>query len=99
MNTGRDPLGRLMRSAARARRPEPAAAPFALEAGSLAAWRSAERADNSDYLVAWLRRAAICACAVAVAGMAWNFSASAGGRADADELAVADATMRTGVEP
>lgn len=99
MNNERDPLGRLLRSAARASRPEPAAAPFALEARSLAAWRSAERADNSDYLLAWLRRAAIAACAVAIASLAWNYSAPAAGRSGADELAVADATMRTGVEP
>jgi hypothetical protein len=99
MNTGKDPLNRLLRSAARVSRPEPAPAPFALEARALAAWRSAEPADSSDYLLAWLRRAAICACVMAVASLAWNYSVLAGNRTGDDELAVADATMRTGVEP
>jgi hypothetical protein len=99
MNTEKDPLGRLLRSAARAPRPEPAEAPFATEARCLAAWRSAEQADNSDYLVAWLRRAAICAGGVALACLALNYRALAGSHTGADELAVADATMRTGVEP
>ncbi len=99
MNTENDPLGRLLRSAARVPRPEPAEAPFATEARCLAAWRSAERADNSDYLVAWLRRAAICAGAVALASLALNYRVLASTRTGGDELAVADATMRTGVEP
>jgi len=99
MNTENDPLGRLLRSAARAPRPEPAEAPFATEARCLAVWRSAERPDSSDYLVAWLRRAAICACVVAVASLAWNYRVLAGSRTGGGELAVADATMRTGVEP
>jgi hypothetical protein len=99
MNTGSDPLNRLLKSAARAPRPEPAPAPFALEARSLAAWRSAELGDNSDYLIACLRRAAICACVMALASFALNYRLLAGTRTGGDELAVADATMRTGVEP
>jgi hypothetical protein len=99
MNSGNDPLDRLLKSAARAPRPETGAARFALEARVLAGWRASEPADNGDYLIAWLRRAAICACVLAVASLAWNYSVLAGGHTGGGELAVADATMRTGVEP
>jgi hypothetical protein len=99
MNPGNDPLDRLLKSAARAPRPETGAARFALEARVLGAWRATAQTDNSDFLLAWLRRAAICACVLALASLAWNFSVLAGNRTGGDELAVADATMRTGVEP
>jgi hypothetical protein len=99
MNSGNDPLDRLLKSAARAPRPETGAARFALEARVLGGWRAAAPADNGDYLIAWLRRAAICACVLALASLAWNYEVFAGHRSGGDELAVADATMRTGVEP
>jgi hypothetical protein len=98
MNSGNDPLDRLLKSAARAPRPETGAARFALEARVLGNWRAAQT-DNTDFLLAWLRRAAICACVLALVSLAWNYGALAGNRARGDELAVADATMRTGVEP
>jgi hypothetical protein len=99
MNPGNDPLDRLLKSAARAPRAETGAARFALEARVLGGWRAMAQTDNSDFLLAWLRRAAICACVLALASLAWNYSGLAGSRTGGDELAVADATMRTGVEP
>jgi hypothetical protein len=99
MNPENDPLNRLLKSAAQAPKPETGAARFALEARVLGGWRAAARAENGDHLVAWLRRAAICACVLAVASLAWNYRALAGNHRGGDELAVADATMRTGVEP
>jgi hypothetical protein len=98
MNSGNDPLDRLLKSAARAPRAETGAARFALEARVLGGWRAAQT-DSTDFLLAWLRRAAICACVVALASLAWNYSVPAGSRNGGDELSVADATMRTGVEP
>lgn len=99
MNPDGDPLIRLLKSAARAPRAETGAARFALEARVLAGWRAARRTENGDYVVAWLRRAAICAGVLALISLAWNYRALAGNHKGGDELAVADATMRTGVEP
>ena len=99
MNSGNDPLDRLLKSAARAPRPETGAARFALEARVLGGWRAMSQTDNTDFLLAWLRRAALCACVLALVSLAWNFGVQAGSRVRGDELAVADATMRTGVEP
>ena len=98
MNPGNDPLDRLLKSAARAPRPETGAARFTLEARVLGNWR-VEQTDNADFLLAWLRRAALCACVLALVSLAWNFGVQAGSRTRGDELSVADATMRTGVEP
>jgi hypothetical protein len=98
MNPGNDPLDRLLRSAAHAPRTETNPPPFALEARVLGEWRFTP-ADDGGYLLAWLRRAAICACLVALASLAWNYSVLAGDRTRGDELAVADATMTTGVDP
>jgi hypothetical protein len=99
MNPGNDPLDRLLKSAARAPRPETGAARFTLEARVLGDWRASARTDNTDFLLAWLRRAALCACVLALVSLAWNFGVQTGSRARGDELSVADATMRTGVEP
>ena len=99
MNSGNDPLDRLLKSAARAPRAETSAARFALEARVLGNWRAMAQTDNTDFLLAWLRRAAICACVLALASLAWNYTVSAGSRTGGDEMSVADATMRTGVEP
>ena len=96
MKSSNDPLDRLFKAAARARKAETGEAGFALEARVLAGWRS-ERDGNGDVLLMWLRRAAVCASLLAVASLAWNYRALTGGRGD--ELAVADAAMRTGVEP
>jgi hypothetical protein len=96
MNSNDDQLNRLFKSAAAAPRNESGAARFALEARVLADWRGT-RGESGDMLLLWLRRATICAAVLALASLAWNYHdlPSRGG----DELAVADAAMRTGVEP
>ena len=96
MNPNDDQLDRLFKAAARARASESRAATFTLEARVLASWR-ATRADGGEVLLTWLRRAAICAGVLALASLAWNYHDLT--RAGGDELAVADAAMRTGVEP
>lgn len=99
MNSPNDPLDRLLKSAASAPRTRPAEAGFALEARVLAGWRAAARSENNEFLVAWFRRAALCALALAIVSLAWNYRALAGSDRGYDELAVADATMRAGVGP
>ena len=99
MKTNQDPLDRLFRAAARAPGPAPENASFALEAKVMGAWRSAAQSSNGDAFVVWLRRAAICACLLAVMSLAWNYGEPARNQGDGDELAVADAAMRVGVEP
>lgn len=99
MNHPDDPLDRLLASAARAPRPEPGDAPFTVEARVLGGWRAARTDSNDYYLLSWLRRAAFCAAVLAVASLAWNYRVLAGDHNGGGELAVADATMKTGVEP
>ena len=99
MNTNRDPLERLFRSAARAPKRPLAEAGFPLEARVMSAWRGAAQSGSREAFIVLLRRAAICAGILAVASLAWNFSELAGHRLDGDELAVVDAAMRVGVEP
>jgi hypothetical protein len=96
MNSNEDQLNRLFKAAARAPRTEAGEARFALEARVLADWRGT-RGENGDVLLLWLRRAAIFAGVLAVASLAWNYQTFT--RSGGDELAVADAAMRTGVEP
>jgi hypothetical protein len=96
MNSNDEKLNRLFKAAARARQAESGAAGFALEARVLADWRRT-RDDNGGVLLFWLRRAAICAGILALASLAWNYHDLT--RAGGDELAVADAAMRTGIEP
>lgn len=96
MKPNNDPLDRLLKAAARAGGAESRAATFTLEARVLASWRAA-RGDDGEVLLTWLRRAAICAGVLAVAGLAWNYHDL--NHSGGDELAVADAAMRTGVEP
>jgi hypothetical protein len=96
MNSNDEQLNRLFKAAAQARPAESGAARFALEARVLADWRGT-RGDNGGVLLLWLRRAAICAGILALASLAWNYQTFT--RAGGDELAVADAAMRTGVEP
>lgn len=98
MNT-KDPLNRLLRSAARApARPVPEAS-FPLEARVMASWRSAARAGAGESFVTWLRRATVCACLLALMTAAWNYHEATSAENRGDELAVADASMRVGVEP
>lgn len=98
MNSSDHPLDRLLKSAARAPKSAPGPAPFAVEARVLAAWRAA-RNDEGDFLIGWFRRATLCACTLAVVSLAWNYRAFVGSHKGDGELVVADATMKTGVEP
>ena len=95
----RDPLERLLRAAARSPRNTADERSFALEARVMAAWRGARRAGTGETYVVWLRRATICACVLALMTLAWNYQELAGAKPPGDELAVADAAMRVGVEP
>jgi hypothetical protein len=90
-------LDRLMKAAAGAPRTETGAALFALEARVLADWRMAGRGENGEALLAWLRRAAIAACLLALVSLAWDFNHLRNNTGD--ELAAADSAMRMGIEP
>jgi hypothetical protein len=98
MNT-KDPLERLMRSAARAPRAAADQGSFALEARVMAAWRSAAKSGSGEGFVIWLRRATVGAFFITLMTLAWNFHDLAERGRGGDELAVADAAMRVGVEP
>jgi hypothetical protein len=73
MKENRDPLDRLLQSAARAPRPVPSGPSFALESRVMAAWRSASSPDEGAWLVCWLRRATALACLVVLLSGAWNY--------------------------
>ncbi len=95
----KDPLERLLQAAARAPKGAADTASFALEARVMATWRGARRAGNGETFVVWLRRATICACLLALMTLVWNYHELTGAAKPGDELAVADAAMRVGVEP
>jgi hypothetical protein len=95
----REPLARLLRAAAGAPRSAADTGSFALEARVMAAWRGARRGGTGETYVVWLRRATICACLLALMSLVWNYGGLAGPGPAGDELAVADAAMRVGVEP
>ncbi len=99
MNAKRDALDRLLRSASQAPARPAGEASFALEARVMSSWRSTAQGGSRELFVVWLRRAAICAGTLAVASLAWNFSEQSSFRTQGDELAVADAAMRVGVDP
>ena len=95
----KDPLERLLRAAARAPRGAADTTSFAVEARVMAAWRGTRRAGSGDTYLVWLRRATICACVLALMTLAFNYREFTGPGKSGDELAVADAAMRVGVEP
>lgn len=88
-------LDRLLKAAAAAPRPVSGAA-FVLESRVLGAWRALKPEDDGKFLVAWFRRAAIGACVLAVASLAWNHYQQTG---VGGVMAVADSAMSMGVEP
>lgn len=95
-----DQLDRLFKSAARAAKPAPKEASFALETRVMGQWRSSLRAENGDFLVVWFRRATIGACLLAAASLAWNYhDLTSGTKGIGDELAIADSSMKTGLNP
>ena len=97
MNPAGDQLNRLLRAASRAPRSETRAAMFALETRVIAGWRASSRAEGGEMLVALCRRAAVFACCLALASLAWNYRELKG--QTGDELAAAESSMRIGVSP
>ncbi len=96
MNSLDHKLDRLLKAAAKAPRPAADEAPFGMATRVLAEWRAPAQPDAGDFLLVWFRRAALCACALTLAGLVWNYGASASpGGAEQ----VADAAMSAGVEP
>ncbi len=93
-------LNRLFKAAAQAPKPAPDAPSFALETRVLAAWKSSWRGENGDFFVALFRRAAIGACVLAVASLAWNYHELTNGeKGISEELAIADSSMQKGLNP
>lgn len=93
-------LNRLFKAAAQA--PKAASEPpsFALETRVMGAWKSSWRGESGDVFVAWFRRAAVGACVLAMASLAWNFhNFTNGDRGIGEELAIADSSMQTGLNP
>ena len=79
-------LERLFKSAARASRPLPSKAPFAVEARVLAQWRrQSPEADELFSLLPLFRRGLTLACLIAVASMAFTY---AGGQTMPEEDAI-----------
>jgi hypothetical protein len=90
-------LNRLMKAAARMEKPATGDAAFGLEGRVLAHWRGAlQNESGGEFLVAWFRRATICAAILAVASLAWNYH-SISDRSSVE--LVADSAMGIGVEP
>src|SRR5690348_10929912 len=96
MNPANDPLDRLLKAAAGAPKPAAGAARFALESRVMSEWRGSDAAEGGEFILVWLRRAAIAACVLALASVAWDFRQLADPAGD--ELAGADFAMRMGVE-
>ena len=97
MNPAGDQLNRLFKAASRAPKAETRAAMFALERRVIGGWRASSQAESGEMLVTLCRRAAVFACCLALASLAWNYlelKDQAG-----DELAAAESSMRIGVNP
>ena len=95
----KDPLDRLLKSAASAPAPAIGSAAFGLEARVMGAWRTNMETGVTETFFVWVQRAAICACLLALMSLAWNYSDLAGNHGGGEELTVADAAMSLGVEP
>jgi hypothetical protein len=92
MKANRDPLDRLLESAARAPRPVPSEPSFALESRVMAAWRAASSTDEGAWLVRWLRRATALACLVVLVSGAWNYREAS--QATTDVVALTDTALQ-----
>ncbi len=93
-------LDRLFKAAAQAPKPAPGAAPFGLETRVMAEWRASSRGESGDFFVTWFRQATIGACLLAVASLAWNYhDLTNGEKGISDELAIADSSMKEGLNP
>ena len=67
-----DPLGRLLKSAGQAPRPENSEPPYGLEARVLAAWRAEVVPDGAAALVLWFRRALALAVVLVLLSLIWG---------------------------
>jgi hypothetical protein len=92
MKENRDPLVRLLQSAARAPRTAPPEPSFALESRVMAAWRSASSSDEGAWLVCWLRRATALACVAVLLSGAWNYRESS--QSTTDVVALTDTALQ-----
>ena len=93
MNPINHQLERLLNSAARAPRPAPGEARFALEAKVLARWRTCPGGvgDLAHMLLPLLRRAALCACVLMLLSIAFSYRTILTG--DSDETTLANAAL------
>jgi hypothetical protein len=92
MNPIDDQLNRLFMAAARARKPGLEATAVFLETRAFAGWPGGRAAEGRDFLLAWFRRATVCACLLMLLSLAWNYRQATTG--PGDELSQADSTMR-----
>lgn len=90
-------LNRLFKAASSAPKAPSGEATFALESRVMADWRARMNEEGGDFLLAWFRRAAICACILAVASLAWNYQQLTGN--GSDDWSGSETAMRIGVEP
>lgn len=92
MNPIDDQLDRLFKAAAQTRKAGLEAAPFVIETRVIAGWRAGLAAEGRDLLLAWFRRATVCACVLMLLSLAWNYRQATTG--PSDDLAQADSAMR-----
>ncbi|HEX4644477.1 MAG TPA: hypothetical protein VH598_02600 [Verrucomicrobiae bacterium] len=92
MNLIDDQLQRLFKAAAQTERSGLESAPFVIETRVIAGWRAGLAAEGRDLLLAWCRRATVCACLLMLLSLAWNYRQTTTGQND--ELAQADSAMR-----
>lgn len=93
-------LNRLIKAASQAPKPGAETASFALETRVMADWRASLRAEGGDFFVMLFRRAALGACMLAVASLAWNYhNLTNGEKGISDELAIADSSLQRGLNP
>ncbi|MDB6064456.1 MAG: hypothetical protein JWR26_664 [Pedosphaera sp.] len=90
-------LNRLFKAASGAPKAQSGAATFTLETRVMADWRAKLSEEGGDFLLAWFRRAAICACLLAVASLAWNYQQLTNG--GSEDWSGSESAMRIGVEP
>jgi len=92
MNPIDDQLNRLFMAAARARMPGVKAVPLVFETRAFAGRTGGRAVEGRDFLLAWFRRATVCACLLMLLSLAWNYRQATTGTSD--ELSQADSAMR-----
>jgi hypothetical protein len=95
MNPVDEQLNRLMKAAKRSAVAAREAPVSPQRARLMAGWRARAPSETGEFWVAWFRFAAIGACVLALASLAWNRHELTFGVGD--ELSLADAAVRTGV--